>query len=237
MALEHTTDGLPSDIRTQIEQQRRRAGGGIGGKAGENSTSASARASAMGVTPTKESEEDTTSAEASDNSDSDKRLCQRCDTPAPKAWSYCATCGFDIVRTEDPGKKLGITFSDEDVEDYIFKGFVLREITILGTHKVLLKSSQPKDLKFIDDFLINGDYISKDKKVSDFFLKQLNSITLTASAIQKVDGGSIGKDLKDRVAWLEERGSALVDMLSQRVVWFNQALTRFLEEKNTLPGS
>jgi hypothetical protein len=60
---------------------------------------------------------------------------------------------------------------------------------------------------------------------------------ITAMAIQKIDGTSIGEDLISRVAWLEERGSAFVDILATRVTLFNRAITEYLRKEDALSGS
>jgi len=163
-----------------------------------------------------------------------------CKEKVKKEWRHCPRCGHD-QSMGDPEKRLGIKLTEEDISDYLFKGFITKEIKILGRHKATMKSGQPKDLQEIDAYLMNGDW-SKDehgeeRRISDFFMKQMNAMCQTAACVVKVDGEFIGDSLEDRMKWLLERGSGFVDMLSQRVSWFNQAISKFLDNEDNLTGS
>jgi len=226
---------MPPDVQEQLDRQRPRAAvpppSGIGAAASENgrrqrvdASEPSTPAAAIAV-------------EAVDLS-CKSTLCR---ATVPAEASFCAKCGFDQLRG-GLTKKLGIgEFTEEDVQDYIFRGYVVRDLKLMGKHMVTLRSSQARDLKEIDAFIMNGEWTKtsdgKDKQISEFFLRQMNAMSLTAMSIQKMDGKSIGESLADRVRWLEERGSALVDMLAQKVSLFNQALTDYLRQEDTLSGS
>jgi hypothetical protein len=86
-----------------------------------------------------------------------------------------------------------------------------------------------QDLKAVDDYLLTA---YKDKPVSAKLHRNLETMATVALAIQSFDGGGIGKDLPQKVAWLEGKGAALVDLLCTRVHLFNRAVTRFLEDKD-----
>jgi hypothetical protein len=227
---------MPPDIQEQLDKQRARASvpspAGIGSAAPEN-----VRRSARPAEPSDEVAASPPSAPAEDLS------CKStfCSAIVPADASYCSKCGFDQLRG-GLTKKLGIDpFTEEDVQDYVFRGYVVRDLKVIGKHSVTVRSSQARDLKEIDAFIMNGDWTKtadgKEKSVSEFFLRQMNAISLTAMAIQKVDGQSIGATLVDRVKWLEERGSAFVDLLAQKVSLFNQALTEHLRKEDSLSGS
>ena len=162
---------LPPDLRAQAEARTQTGNRGIGGAARENSAQSAARASAMGV-----SVEEAAAAQQEKAEEPQKTVdlteCPVCKKKPGKDDLFCAGCGQGLLQEKDPIKFLAIKpFTDEDVDDYIFKGFILREIPILGKHKIILKSSQPKDLKAVDSWLMNGEY--KDKGLSNALYKQL----------------------------------------------------------------
>ena len=164
-----------------------------------------------------------------------------CKAEVPTSAAYCAKCGFDQLHG-GLEKRLGITeFDDSDVQDYIFRGYVVRDIKLLGKHVVTVRSSQAKDLKEIDTFIMNGDWSKtkegKEKQVSEFFLRQMNAMAIAAMAVQKLDGQSIGESLTDKMKWFEERGSGFVDLVSSKVTLFNQALTDHLKKEDSFSGS
>jgi len=234
---------LPPDIREQMDKQKSRAGvptspGGVGGRVPANAATAHQRQVAMG----RGEEEPEQAAPPKEEEKVEEVRCPEpaCGIKAENDWIFCARCGTDLIAG-GAAKRLGVTITEDDVQDYLFKGYVVRDIKILGKHVATMRSSQTRDLKEIDSFIMNGDW-SKDEKgnehqVSDFFLRQMNALCITAMAVRKIDGSSIGESLADRVAWMEERGSAFVDMLATKVQLFNRAITEHLKKEDALQGS
>ena len=237
---------LPPDIREEVKKQQPKAGhqvspGGIGGRARGNAATAHQREVALGRHE-EDLEEPAVQEEASDVHTEESKKCASatCTAELEPQWEYCPRCGADQIRG-GAAKKLGIEFSEEDIQDYLFKGYVIRDIKILGKHTATMRSSQAKDLGEIDEVIMNGKWMKtkegKDKQISDFYLRQMNAMALTAIAVRKVGGQSIGETLEERMDWLQERGSAFVDILAQKVTLFNRALTEYLKEEDSVLGS
>ena len=158
--------GLPPDIQEQREQGRqaqppaKREMGGIGAGAHENVGAAKSRDFAMTGGAPVEAEQAKVVAE-----EEDKELVNcpnsRCAIDLDPEWSYCSKCGSDLLRGGLEAM-LGIEFTEDDVHDYLFKGFIMKEVKILGKNTAVMKTSQAKDLQEIDDFIMNGDW-SKDE--------------------------------------------------------------------------
>jgi len=223
---------LPPDIQEQLDKQKSRQPSmpaGIGSAAPENVKRMTRPAAEVEAAPVAEAAEDLS--------------CRNtfCRAEVPRSAAFCAKCGFDQLHGGIE-KKLGIAaFTDADVQDYIFRGYVVRDLKVLGSHIVTVRSSQAKDLKEIDTFIMNGDWSKtkdgKEKQVSEFFLRQMNAMAIAAMAVQKLDGQSIGESLTDRMKWFEERGSGFVDIVSSKVTLFNQALTDHLKKEDSFSGS
>ena len=224
---------LPPDIQEQMAKQRPRPPlPGIGSSAPENAPSRRLMKSDEAAEPT------ASPPQPMDDDDVCKGV--RCSAKVPREDAFCGKCGFDQLRG-GLMKKLGLDpFTDEDVQDYIFRGYVVRDLKVVGKHTVTLRSSQAKDLKEIDAFIMTGGWQKgadgKERQISEFFLRQMNALCMTAMSIQKVDGQSIGQNLEERMSWLEERGSAFVDLLAQKTSLFNQALTDHLKKEVSLSG-
>jgi len=169
-------------------------------------------------------------------------ICPRlgCPQVVEKAWNYCPRCGEDLLK-DDILKKLGISFTEDDLSDYLFRGYIVRDLKILGKHTMTIKSSQPQDLDEIDRVIMQGKWTKNkdgsERKVSEFYLRQMNAICVSAVSIVKIDGESIGDTIEERVKYLNERGAAFLDILSQRVTWFNRALTEYLQKEDASLGS
>lgn len=234
---------LPRDVRDQLDKQNQRvkagASGGVGGAAPENAATAHQRRVAMGEP---EPEADQVAEEESVEEEVIEKVCSntRCQIALDDKWKFCAACGKDLVR-EGPAKRLGIIFTEEDIQDYLFKGYIVRDLKILGKHKVTARSSQTKDLNEIDDYIMNGEWLKDEKgnerQVSDFLMHQVNLLCATAMSVQKFDGESVGKNLIERIKWFEERGSGFTDLAAMKVQLFNQALTGYLKKEDNILGS
>lgn len=233
-----TTMGLPPDI-----QEKLRGDGGIGSAAVENQSSVRHRQHALSpnAPQTKDEEKEAKTPQAPASSE-DLTECPSpvCKTKLQREWMFCAKCGANLLRI-GAGNQLGITLKDEDLQDYLFRGFILRDVKVLGSHTMTFKSSQPKDLREIDDYMMNGswgkDENGRDRKVSEFYMRQLNAMCLAAAALVKFNGENVGENFTDRVSWIDERGSAFVDILSQKAALFNQAVSEFLKDQEFILGS
>lgn len=231
---------LPPDVRQNVERQRVQRGGGIGSGVHENADSARQREIAMNPDAALEREEAATAAD--EKVVEELKVCPngRCTKDLRDEWNYCAHCGADLMRS-GALKRLGVTFGDDEMGDYIFKGYVVKELKILGKHSITVKSSQASDTSEIDDYLLNGSWrknkIGETKNVSQFYLQQMQTACVTAMSVMKFDGQSIGNTLEERVKYLMERGSAFVDLISSRVVLFNQALLQHLKDADAFSGS
>lgn len=227
--------GIPPDIAARMEQQTPR---GIGGGAPENLKTSTQRGAAMGVSQPLEKEDEP----AVEKEEQKEEFCpnKSCGKTVESDWNACPKCKTDLL-SGSPSKKLGVKYSEKDLTDYLFKGYIIREVTVLGKHKMTLKSSQPKDLEDIDNYIMNGKWAKgtdgEDRAISDFYMRQVNSMCMTGAALVAFDGNPIGETIEDRVNWLKERGGGFVDILSQRVVLFSQSIAEFLSSEDTVLGS
>lgn len=241
--MSHGGSVLPPDIREQMEKSNQRkpetSVGGIGGRSQENASTAHQRNVAMGR---EEQDESLVNPNVPIKAKEEPiATCANvlCNSDLEIGWTFCPKCGGDVSKP-DAAKQIGIEIGDADLQDYLFKGYVVKDLKLLGSHTVTLRSSQAKDLKEIDDLIVNGDWLKdgkgNERQVSDYMLRQMNALCLTAMSVQKVDNKSIGESLEDRVAWLEERGSAFVDMLAERVRLFNISITEYIKKEDSILG-
>lgn len=234
-------DQFPPDVQAKIRNQSRTAGppGGIGGRASENAASAAARASAMGLA-TLEDSSDLAEAHPETLPEPVLQSCPRCGTNAPEAHNFCSKCGSDLMRG-DFAARLGIKLEDSDIEDYIFKGYVARAIKIYGAHTITVKTAQPSDSHHVDNHVMNGawrkDAKGELKPVSEIHMREQNQLALCATMVLKLDDKSLGDSVAARITYLEERGSAFVDLISKKAIWFQRAMTNHLQKADAFEGS
>lgn len=227
--------GLPADI---VEQAKKHGQQGIGSGAKENLHTAGQRNAAMNVSAPEEAvEKSEPEPEVETNPKCTNEICKK---PVKDDWNFCPFCKTDLLKG-GAIKRLGIEFTEEDVEEYIFKGCIFKEINFLGKRKATVKTSQSEDFDAIDDYIMNGSWAKNedgsDRTISDFYTRQMNAICMTASCLMKISGESIGDTLPDRVAWLQQKGATLVDILTMKTNLFNQAFSEHLKKEDTILGS
>ena len=148
--------GLPPDIQEKMATSPGGVGG-VGSAAGENKLAARFRQKAL--QPDAPSEPALQAKPKEKDSENELTECpnMRCATKLESEWTFCAKCGANLLR-RGAARQLGIELTEEDLEDYLFRGYILREIKILGKHAATFKSSQAKELREIDDYMMNGSW-------------------------------------------------------------------------------
>ena len=224
---------IPSDLRQAAEAQSRAGSRGIGGAAQENASASASRDRAMGMSPEQakaEEEEEQAKAEAP------PPPCPRCKVQPEKEHNFCSKCGQDLVPAENLLERLGIQpLTDDDMNDYLFKGYIEKEIPVLG-RKATIRTTIPKDSRDIDAwFMVTGPY--KDKQLSGTLYQQLYNMATMAVATSAFDGIRMGDTLDKRMAWWDDKGAMLADLMFARVRWLNIVFSEFAKKKDTLPGS
>ena len=228
--------GLPPDIAAQQNKQTR---GGIGGSATENSANATQRVAAMDPRAPLKKEELPPEEAPKESVEVAKDVCPAtlCGAEVEENWNFCPICKTDLLHGS-AAKRIGIELGEGDLSDYLFKGYITRDVKVLGKYSITLKTSQPSDLEEIDAYIMNGKWGKNedgtDRKISDFYMRQMNAMCMTAAAMVMFNGEPVGDSLDKRVDWLRARGASLVDILSQRVSLFNQSIAEFLQKEDTV---
>jgi hypothetical protein len=229
--------GLPPDIRAKLDRDRLNKartlpGGGIGARVPENATAAAARNSAMGI------DDSAATAEGVEQAvEKAPETCPDCKAEIKEGWKYCVACGRDLLMAFDPAKKLGITFTDEDVQDYVFRGFIEKEVSFLGKMRLRIRSSVTRDAREVDAFMMNKSHTADEKtRHSTFHVNQIRELAMSAMGFLALDGKAPAETLEGKIAWLSEKGSHFSDMITVKVVLFNRAVTQFLQRRDSLSG-
>jgi hypothetical protein len=210
---------LPPDLRGR---------GGIGGGARENRASAISRDAALSNPPVEEH----LSEKAPPEPETDvEHKCTRCSTISSEEANFCHKCGKDLLL--DPMKKLGIEFTEEDLDQYLFKGYLVKEVKVVG-RSLMVRSSLPDDHKQITAYLMDE---WNNKPVTQDFWENLRGAASISLCIVSFDGKEIGENVSERVDWMLKIGSALHDMITNKVVLFNRAITEWLSKKDTFLAS
>lgn len=201
----------------------RKSLGGIGSGARENRTSADARGVAVEAAGPKATEAAPPDEEAPAPA---LEECPSCELKLEKDWSFCSRCGRSLV--EDPQKLLNIAFEEGDLDRYLFEGFLTKTVMVVG-RELVLRTSIAGDHQKISDYLMEKH---GERPTTQAFWDNIRSTASVSLAVVSFDGKPIGDTTEERVDWMMDRGSALTDMILNRVVLFNRAVSAWLQKKN-----
>jgi hypothetical protein len=162
--------------------------------------------------------------EPKETKEPDGTPCTRCKTPLLADTNFCQNCGLDLKRKR-AGATLGIKITDEDIQNYLFKGFLAKEVELFEGHTVTFKSIQSKE---IDDADVLTEQHFKDRRPTEIEWSNYRSKVLIAFGWAKLDGHSIGEKPSLRLEHINAQGSHMVELVGKKFTLFNTAISEVL---------
>jgi len=150
--------------------------------------------------------------------------CPRCEKVVGPDSNFCQNCGLDFKRRRS-ADQLGIEIAKDEIDDYLFKGFVVKAVNLFGEHIATFKSVQAGEIDQADE--LTAKYF-EGKKPTDLEWLNYRSKCLISFGWLKLDGKPIGESPEKRLAWVQNAGSQLVDLVGKKFNLFNQCLTEVL---------
>ena len=122
-------------------------------------------------------------------------------------------------------ERLGIEITDDDVDDYIWKGYIEKNIVIIPNKlSVTMRSLRQSDIDIINA-KIEEAYTAKTMGIG---IKRgqdaLNSKLLLASSILKQNGESTGASLEDRIEYVNGLGEWILTYMIEKYNLMNLAI-------------
>jgi len=157
--------------------------------------------------------------------------CSACGSDVLDWYAYCPSCGVDR-GTGDVSKALGVKLTDEDLSQYLFKGYLAKEIEVIKGHTVLFKTLLPVESGEAEEKLVN---IFRDKMPTDAQWVNTNAQISLSYGWIKFDGVSLGKTPDDRFEHIGKSiGVHLMDTVSRKWNLFNRAISNLLNDPDAI---
>ena len=157
--------------------------------------------------------------------------CPACQSEVAADVNYCPICGVDLGKL-DVESALGIKIGDEDLQQYLFQGYLVKEITIIGDHTAVMKTLVPKDVNAIE---LSMTQKWGEKKITNSHWQSQFALENLAHGIVKFGGISLGETPEERYVYLTEKmGSHLIDILSRKWSLLNRAVSHLLQNPDAL---
>lgn len=150
--------------------------------------------------------------------------CPRCKVSTIEDHNFCFNCGFDNKKRR-AAAALGIEVTDDDVQDYLFKGHIVKAIPFMEKHTVTFKTSQSKEVDEADELT---EKHFEGRKPSDIEWLNYRSKVLIAFGWMKLDGASIGGSPKERLEYIQGHGSQLLELVGRKYKLFTDAIAEVL---------
>lgn len=168
-----------------------------------------------------------------DSSKGEKRdeKCSACGETVEEDQFFCGMCGVELGR-KDIAKTLGIKLTDEDVSEYFFKGYLVKELEIAHGKKGVFKTLLPKEMDELESKMMER---FKDKDVSQAQWSNISAITGLSYGWVKFDGVSFGETASDRFDYLMEKmGPHVIDIASKKWTILNRSVQAMLEDPDVI---
>jgi hypothetical protein len=221
-----SVEDLPADLREQVvpavalgsSAPRQKPGGGtfIGGKAREYAASPAAP-----PTPP-EVPDDLKVGPAEEKKPA--APCPRCTKEMGEGANFCAACGLDLKRRR-AADELGVAITDDEIDDYLFKGHIVKAVPLFGKHVATFKSVQAGEVDQADQ--ITTKYF-EEKKPTDLEWINYRSKVLISFGWMKLDGKPLGDSPEKRLAWIQNAGNHLVELAGKKLQLLNGAIAELL---------
>lgn len=150
--------------------------------------------------------------------------CPRCKVSTIEDHNFCFNCGFDNKK-RGAADTLGIKITDDDVQDYLFKGHIVKGVPFLEKHVLTFKTSQSKEVDEADELT---EKHFADRRPSDLEWLNYRSKVLIAFGWMKLDGTSIGNSPKERLDYIQSHGSQLLELVGKKYKLFTDAVAEVL---------
>lgn len=159
------------------------------------------------------------------------KKCPACGSEIDEKFSFCGMCGVELGR-KDIAKTIGIKLTDEDVSEYFFKGYIVKDIEIAHGKKGLFKTLLPKEMDELESKMMER---FKDRDVSQAQWSNISAITGLSYGWIKFDGVKFGETASERFDYLMEKmGPHVIDIASKKWTILNRAVQAMLEDPDVI---
>lgn len=157
--------------------------------------------------------------------------CTICGGDVTDKYVFCPTCGTELNR-KALAKALRIELTEEDLSEYLFKGYLVKEIPLVGDKKALFKTLLPSEAEEVDNALLSK---FGDKSVTNSLYSNVYSTHILSYGWIKFDDNSLGETPEQRLKHIREHtGGHLVDIASKKWNMFNRAVSAMLEDPDII---
>lgn len=150
--------------------------------------------------------------------------CPRCKVGTIEDQNFCPVCGLDNKK-QRAADALGVKITDEDVQDYLFKGHIVKSVPFLEKHSLLFKTSQSREVDEADKLT---EKHFEGRRPTDIEWLSYRSKILVAFGWVKMNGSSIGNTVAERLEYIDNHGSQLLEIVAKKYKLFTDAIAEVL---------
>ena len=161
----------------------------------------------------------------------DLDLCASCGAELPQGASFCPSCGAETEQ-QNFAKMLGLELTDDDIAEYLFKGYLVKDITLVKGKKATFKTLLPTEGYEIEDKLME---MFKEKDATQNQYSNAYALINLSYGWMKFDDQSLGESPEKRMDRISKSiGVHLIDLASKKWNQFNRAVAQMLEEPDII---
>lgn len=161
----------------------------------------------------------------------EKNLCRGCGSDIEKECNYCPFCGLE-QETGNASKGLGIKLSDEELSEYFFQGYLVKEISLVRDKKAIFKTLLPFEATEVEKKVMD---VLKDGDATQRQWQNIVALVNLSYGWIKFDNQSLGETPPERYKRLDTTiGTHLIDIASRKWTLFNRSVQQMLEDPDAL---
>ena len=158
-------------------------------------------------------------------------LCTACESTVLEEHIFCPTCGLEQGR-KDVIKALGIELTEEDLGEYIFKGYLVKDIPLTHGKMETFKTLLPVEANACEDAITDR---FKDRDATNTQWTNVYAQMYLSYGWIRFDGNSLGETPEKRRDFIDKSiGVHLLDIASKKWSLFNRAIAVMLEDPDAL---
>jgi hypothetical protein len=164
-------------------------------------------------------------------SEKEEEKCPNCTEKLGDDFLFCPMCGIELGR-KGIAKALGIELTQDDISEYFFKGYIVKELELAHGKKGIFKTLLSNELDELDTKMTER---FKDQDASQGQWENIRAITGLSYGWIKFDGVKFGETADSRFEYLMGKvGPHLIDIASKKWNLLNRAVQAMLEDPEVI---
>lgn len=151
--------------------------------------------------------------------------CAYCEKELKEEFDFCPFCG-GIIKDANYEELLGIKITDDDIADYIIKGFVSKTVSIGNKMSISIRTLTSGEWKEATKAADGADPGRSSRMLYNIELNQ----RLAACAIEAINSNMINYSGEQKYKYIQGLSSDIVELIATKANMLHQVMIKKIQE-------